>query len=107
MIPAKGDIVWITFNPQKGHEQAGHRPAIVLSPFAYNQKTGLAIVCPITSKNKGYPFEVEIRGEKIDGVILADQLKSLDFKARNFTFIEKAPEDIIDQVIAKLKILLC
>jgi len=104
-IPAKGDIVWVAFNPQKGHEQKGHRPAIVISPYKYNAKTGLAIVCPITSKIKGYPFEVKING-KITGAILADQIKSLDFIARNFKFIEKANELIVIDVLYKIKMLL-
>ena len=82
-IPQKGDIVWVNFNPQKGHEQKGKRPAIVISPYEYNKLTSLAIVCPITSKIKNYPFEVKINGI-IQGVILADQIKSLDYKSRNF-----------------------
>jgi len=104
-IPERGDIVWLDFNPQKGHEQAGHRPAFVISPKAYNEKTGLAIVCPITSKIKGYPFEVKV-DRKISGVILSDQIKSLDFKARNFTFIEKSDEITLIEVIHKLKLLI-
>jgi len=91
-IPSKGDIVWVEFNPQKGHEQAGHRPAVVISPYEYNLKTSLAIVIPITSKVKGYPFEVPIKGKEIQGVALADQVKSLYFKARNFKFIEKVED---------------
>jgi mRNA interferase MazF len=105
-IPKKGDIVWVEFNPQKGHEQKGHRPAIVISTFKYNQKTGLAIVCPITSKIKGYPFEVKIDGKFIKGVVLADQVKSLDYRARNFQFIETADNLIIIDILFKLKILL-
>ena len=105
-IPDKGDIVWVEFNPQKGHEQAGHRPALVITPYEYNIKTSLAIVAPITSKIKGYPFEVKIKGEKIQGVILADQIKSLDYKARSFIFIEKAHDTAVVEVLYKLKILL-
>ena len=105
-IPSKGDIVWVEFNPQRGHEQAGHRPALVISPYEYNEKTSLAIVVPITSKIKGYPFEVKIKGDKIQGVALSDQVKSLDFKARNFEFIEKADNVVIIEVLYKIKVLL-
>ena len=79
-IPKRGDVVWISFNPQAGHEQAGRRPAVILSPRAYNGKVGLAIMCPITNQSKGYPFEVALPKEaKVSGVILADQVKSLDW----------------------------
>jgi len=105
-IPRKGDIVWVEFNPQRGHEQAGHRPALVISPYEYNEKTSLAMVVPITSKIKGYPFEVKIIGNKIQGVALSDQLKSLDYKARNFQFIEKADSVAIVEVLYKIKVLL-
>ena len=82
-VPARGDVVWITFNPQAGHEQAGRRPALVLSPSSYNRKVGLAILCPITSQVKGYPFEVTIpAGSNLGGVILSDQVKSLDWRIR-------------------------
>jgi mRNA interferase MazF len=77
-IPERGDIVWLNFTPQTGHEQMGRRPAIVISPFDYNEKVGLGLFCPITSKIKGYPFEVKIENKKIDGVVLSDQIKSLD-----------------------------
>ena len=81
-FPRRGDIVWLSFDPQSGHEQAGHRPALVLSPELYNRKTGLAVFCPVSSQEKGYPFEVKIPpGHKISGVILSDQVKSLDWKA--------------------------
>ena len=76
--PARGDIVWLNFNPQTGHEQKGRRPAIVISPMEYNAKVGLSLFCPITSQIKNYPFEVRIQNKKIDGVVLADQIKSLD-----------------------------
>ncbi len=105
-IPSKGDIVWVEFIPQKGHEQKGHRPAVVISPYEYNAKTSLAIVVPITSKIKGYPFEVTIRGDNIKGVALADQVKSLDYKARNFKFIEKADSAAVVEILYKLKVLL-
>ena len=82
-VPRRGDIVWLTFNPQADHEQAGRRPAVVLSPLSYNAKVGLAVICPITSAVKGYPFEVNLpHGLPISGVILADQVKSLDWQTR-------------------------
>ena len=81
-VPDAGDIVWIDFDPQAGREQAGHRPALVLSPAAYNDKTSLMLCCPMTTRVKGYPFEVTIAGSK-DGVVLADQVKSLDWRKRN------------------------
>lgn len=102
-IPRRGDIVWLTFNPQAGHEQAGRRPAFVISPFAYNKKVGLFLVCPITSHVKGYPFEVRIvTATGIDGVVLADQVKSMDWKARNAEFAEAVSQDVIDEVTAKI-----
>ena len=104
--PQKGDLIWLNFTPQSGHEQAGKRPAIVLSPQTYNRKTGLIITCPITSKIKGYPFEVEIRGSKINGVILSDQVKSLDWKSRQAEFIEKAPQETLHEVQSKLIVLI-
>ena len=80
-VPDAGDIVWLHFNPQAGHEQAGHRPAVVLSPASYNGKTGLMLCCPMTTQIKGYPFEVLIAGDR-PGVVLADQVKSLDWRVR-------------------------
>jgi len=101
--PDTGDIVWITFNPQAGHEQAGRRPALVLSPETYNRKVSLAILCPITSQNKGYPFEVLIPEElEISGVILSDQVKNLDWKVRQAKFICKIPQPVMDVVLQKL-----
>jgi mRNA interferase MazF len=94
-IPDVGDIVWLNFNPQTGREQADRRPAICISPRIYNQKSGLALFCPITSKIKGYPFEIRIKVGKIDGVILADQIRSLDYRERNTMFEGKAPEEIV------------
>lgn len=106
-IPNRGDIVWLTFNPQAGHEQAGRRPALVLSPAAYNGKVGLAILCPITSQIKGYPFEVLIPdGLKISGAILSDQVKSLDWKVRQAEFICKLTPDALDEVLQKLNTLM-
>ncbi|MDA0349824.1 MAG: endoribonuclease MazF [Verrucomicrobia bacterium] len=101
-VPAEGDLVWLDFNPQAGHEQAGHRPAIVLSRKAYNRKTGLAVFCPITSKIKGYPFEVPVLGQKIQGAVLADQVKSFDWSVRRAKFIERANADVFEEVVGKL-----
>lgn len=102
-VPERGDVVWIDFNPQAGHEQSGRRPAAVLSPKAYNRKVGLAIFCPITSRIKGYPFEVKIPSEaKVTGVILSDQVKSLDWRVRKAEFISSLPVEVIDEVLAKL-----
>jgi mRNA interferase MazF len=106
-VPARGDIVWISFNPQAGHEQAGRRPAVVLSPKAYNKKVGLAIFCPITNQAKGYPFEVMLPKEvDVTGVILSDQVKSLDWRVRKAEFKAALPEEVIDEVLAKLGTLL-
>jgi len=106
-IPGRGDAVWITLNPQAGHEQAGRRPALVLSPSAYNGKVGLAILCPITTQVKGYPFEVAIpSGSKLTGVVLADQVKNLDWRVRKAEFICKVPRKTTDEVLQKLGTLL-
>jgi mRNA interferase MazF len=104
--PDRGDILWLNFNPQSGHEQQGIRPAITLSPKEYNTKVGLALFCPITGKEKKYPFEVKIRNEKINGVVLSDQIKSLDWRGRNASFIIKATEKELIEVINKLMILI-
>ena len=106
-IPDSGDIVWIMFNPQAGHEQAGQRPALVLSPAAYNGKVGLAILCPITSQVKGYPFEVILPdGLEVRGAILSDQVKSLDWKARKAEFACKLPYVSFNEVVQKLSTLI-
>ncbi len=105
-IPNRGDIVWLDFNPQLGHEQRGRRPAIVLSHKKYNEKIGLGIFCPITSKQKGYPFEVVIKGLKIDGSILSDQVKSLDWKIRNIEYIERVNDNILEEVLDKIKVII-
>jgi len=106
-IPNRGDVVWITFNPQAGHEQTGRRPALVLSPESYNSKVGLAILCPITSQIKGYPFEVLIpEGLKISGAILSDQVKSLDWKIRQAELVCKLPFGTVDEVMQKLHTLI-
>ena len=96
-IPDRGDIVWLDFNPQKGHEQAGSRPAIILSPKNYNQSSQLMLACPITSKVKNYPFEVRIKTRKINGVILSDQIKNLDWKAKDISFVERVTGEILEQ----------
>jgi mRNA interferase MazF len=106
-IPDRGDLVWLNFNPQTGHEQAGRRPAVVLSPKPYNQKVGLAIFCPITNQIKGYPFEVGLPKEVgVTGVILSDQVKSLDWQVRQAEFIGSLPEPVINEVLKKLGTLL-
>lgn len=106
-VPDRGDAVWISFNPQAGHEQAGRRPAIVLSPAAYNRRVGLAIFCPITNQIKGYPFEVVIpTGLKVTGAVLSDQAKSLDWKVRDAELIVRLPASVIDEVFKKLRTLL-
>lgn len=105
--PDRGDVVWITLNPRAGHEQAGRRPAIVLSPKAYNVKVRLAIFCPITSQVKGYPFEVRIpEGQPVSGAILADQVKSLDWQARKAERIGTLPHQTTTEVLQKLATLL-
>jgi mRNA interferase MazF len=106
-VPQCGDVVWITLNPQAGHEQAGRRPAAVLSPQSYNGKTGLAILCPVTNQVKGYPFEVLIpAGLPVAGAILSDQVKSLDWRARNAELVCTLPTETISEVLQKLVTLL-
>ncbi len=106
-VPDRGDVVWLTFTPQAGHEQAGRRPALVISSSLYNEKTGLAIFCPITSKVKGYPFEVNIpKGLKVEGVVLSDQVKSLDWRVRNASFHCKVSEVVFSEVIQKIGVLI-
>ncbi|MDQ6911901.1 MAG: endoribonuclease MazF [Verrucomicrobiota bacterium] len=106
-IPDRGDIVWLEFDPQAGHEQAGHRPAVVLSPRTYNQKSGLALFCPITGKSKGYPFEVVLAPNlSIQGAVLCDQIKSLDWSARHARLADSLPVEVIEDVLAKVSALL-
>lgn len=106
-IPARGDLVWLQFTPQAGHEQAGHRPAVALSPRSYNQKTGLALFCPVTSQIKGYPFEVKLPdGLPIKGVVLCDQVKSLDWSARQARLAARLPAATMEDVLAKVLALL-
>ena len=104
-IPERGDIIWLIFDPQVGHEQSGKRPALVITPKEYNSKIGSGIFYPITKKLKGYPFEVEIRG-KIKGAILADQIKSLDWRMRKAEFIMKIDNNILELVKERLELLL-
>ncbi len=100
-VPKRGDLVWLTFDPQAGHEQAGRRPAFVLSPEAYNRKTSLFLACPVTSRAKGYPFEVALPvGLPVSGVILADQIKSLDWKARKAEYAASTTGEVLDDVVA-------
>lgn len=106
-VPDQGDVVWLDHDPQAGHEQAGRRPALVLSPKAYNAATGLMLCCPVTSQVKGYPFEVELIGVKgLKGVVLSDQLRSLDWEARGADKAGRAADDVLIDVLAKLKVLL-
>jgi mRNA interferase MazF len=107
IAPDRGDIVWVDFDPQAGHEQSGRRPALVVSPRSYNQKVGLVLLCPITSRCKGYPFETLLpKGLNVAGAVLADQVKSLDWKARRAEFCCKAPTGTILDVIGKAQSLL-
>jgi mRNA interferase MazF len=106
-VPERGDLVWLTFDLQAGHEQAGRCPAVVLSPRAYNRSAGLALVVPITSTAKGYPFEVPLPvGLGVQGVVLADHLKSVDWKARKAERIARLPETDLQQVLKKAALLL-
>ena len=106
-VPGRGDIVWMSFTPQAGHEQAGHRPALVVSPRNYNAATNLGLFCPITSQIKGYPFEVELPADgAVVGAVLADQIKSLDWKARQARFECRADGRVIGEVIGKVSALL-
>jgi len=106
-VPRRGDVVWISLNPQAGHEQAGRRPAVVLSPQSYNNKVGLAILCPITSQPKGYPFEVLLpAGLPVAGAVLSDQVKSLDWRARRAELICTLPAETISEALQKLATML-
>lgn len=106
--PDEGDVINLDFDPQAGNEQAGRRPAVVLTPRAYNSKAGLAVVCPITNSAKGYPFEVAFPPEtkKVTGVVLADHMKSLSWKARNAQFRCEAPDEVMVEIKAKIAPLL-
>jgi mRNA interferase MazF len=101
--PDRGDLIWIDMHPQAGHEQSGRRPALVLSPATYNGRTGLAVMCPITSRKKGYPFEVELPASgAIAGVVLSDQVRNLDWRARNGVREGTAPASVVEEVLGKL-----
>ena len=101
--PERGDLVWLQFDPQAGHEQSGLRPALTVSPRAYNAKVGLALFCPVTSRVKGYPFEVLLpQNLKIRGAVLSDQVKSLDWRARRVRRADKAPEAVVAEVLGKI-----
>jgi mRNA interferase MazF len=105
-VPEHGEIVWLELNPQVGHEQAGRRPALVVSPKDYNAKVGLALICPITSKIKGYPFEVILPPGSISGAVLSDQIRSLDWRERNAKRICVAPPEVVAEVLAKVVLLI-
>jgi mRNA interferase MazF len=102
-VPERGHIVWLRFNPQAGHEQSGDRPAVVISPRQYNRRVGLALVCPVTSKVKGYPFEVVLpHGLRAQGAILSDQIKSLDWRARKARYACSLPDSVLEEAVAKI-----
>ncbi len=105
-VPDRGDIVWLEFNLQVGHEQAGHRPAVVLSPRSYNKASGLALMCPLTTQIKGYPFEVPISSGARPSVVLADQIKSLDWSGRKATRKGQVSDDELAEIQAKSKALI-
>lgn len=105
-VPKRGDLVWLEFDPQKGKEIKKTRPALTISPYSYNVKTGLALFMPITSQIKGYPFEVIIDEIEIKGVVLCDQIRSLDWKARNAKFVFQLSDSILNDVLAKFLVLL-
>ena len=102
-IPDRGDVVWLEFSPQAGHEQAGSRPAVVISPGAYNRRVGLALLCPLTTQVKGYPFEVVLPpGLKAKGAILADQIKSLDWRVRKAKLLCRVPPEVMEETLARV-----
>ena len=105
-VPEAGDIVWLQFDPQAGHEQAGHRPALVLSPAIYNSKAQLMVCCPLSTKVKNHPFEVKLTMNGVDGVVLSDQVKSLDWKVRKAIKKDSAPDAVMREVKAKIRALL-
>ena len=106
-VPGRGDIVWLNFNPRAGHEQAGRRPALVLSPRSYNDRTGLALLCPVTTAAKGYPFEVPLpQGSAITGVALSDHIKSLDWRAGQASLAAQTAPAVVEQVLEMLGALL-
>ena len=106
-VPARGDLIGLSFSPQAGHEQAGHRPALVVSPRAYNERSSVALVCPVTSTIREHPFEVSLPADgPVTGVVLADQIRSLDWRARGARFEGQAPRRVVGDVLAKVRVLL-
>jgi mRNA interferase MazF len=105
-IPKRADIVWLEFDPQKGKEIQKTRPALTISPYSYNLKTGLGLFMPITSKIKGYPFEIIIDLDEISGAILCDQMRSLDWRARKAKFVSSIPPLVLEDALAKFRVLL-
>ena len=104
-IPERGDLVWVSLTQTRGHEQSGRRPAVVVSRKEYNEKSGLVLACPVTSKVKGYPFEVCVSGEEISGAILVDQVRSVDWQARGVTFAGIVKREDMEEILAKLRAL--
>ena len=104
--PERGDIVWLNFNPGSGHEQKGKRPAVVISPREYNEKVGLGLFCPITSREKNYPFEVRTENDKVNGVVLSDQIKSFDWRTREIEFITRETPEKVKEIIDKISALI-
>jgi mRNA interferase MazF len=101
--PAKGDLIAVTFDPQAGHEQKGRRPALVISNDSFNQRTGLAIVCPVTNTKRDIPFHVALpAGATVSGFVMVEQVKAIDFRARRAQFIEKAPKTVVDEALSLL-----
>ena len=101
-IPAQGDLIWLNFTPRAGHEQMGKRPALVISNAFFNKQTGLAVVCPVTSARRNYPLHVKVEGlNKITGHVMVEQVKSVDYTAREARFIEKAPVAVLTEVLAR------
>lgn len=106
-VPQRGDFVWLDLNPRIGHEQAGHRPALVLSPMVFNRKSGLCVVCPATSRPKGYPFEVPYpEADDPHTVILAEHVRCVDWRARRIRFSHQATPKVLNEVVAKLDALI-
>lgn len=98
-IPKKGDLVILTFDPQAGHEQQGRRPALIISNDIFNQRVGLAIACPITNTDRNFPFHIAVQSEDLSGFVMSEQVKSIDYKARNVKFISKVDEEVLNQVL--------
>lgn len=102
-VPKKGDFIAVTFDPQSGHEQKGRRPALVVSNTLFNERTGLAIVCPLTTANRGYPFHVAVTGgPQVEGFVMVEQVKSIDYRARQAKAIGKASGELLDEVLSIL-----